>query len=72
MGRARARFQQADERLGAALASAAAGAPLGLHGVDPVAFLVVPTILVGVAALAVFIPARRASAVEPVRALKAE
>jgi ABC-type antimicrobial peptide transport system permease subunit len=38
---------------------------------DPFAFLGVPLLLVAVAALAVWIPARRAAAVEPMKALKA-
>ena len=40
--------------------------------IDPVAFTTVPLLLVGVAALAVYLPARRAASVEPMRALKAD
>ena len=43
-----------------------------VNPLDPVAFAAVPAILVGVAALAVLVPARRASRVDPIRALKAE
>ncbi len=44
----------------------------GVAPLDPVAFLVVPTVLCAVALLAAYIPARRASRVDPVRSLKAE
>jgi predicted permease len=37
---------------------------------DPMAFVGVPTVLVAVAAVAVYLPARRAAAVDPMRALK--
>jgi ABC-type antimicrobial peptide transport system permease subunit len=40
--------------------------------VDPVSFLGVPSLLVVVATLAVYLPARRAAGVEPMRALKAD
>lgn len=46
-----------------------------LYGVptsDPVSFVAVPVLLAGVALLAAWIPARRASLVNPVRALKAD
>jgi predicted permease len=58
---------------------AAAGAAQALKGMlynvnplDPVAFTLVPAVLVGVAALAVYVPARRAAGVDPIRALKTE
>ncbi|MFC1661319.1 ABC transporter permease, partial [Gemmatimonadota bacterium] len=44
----------------------------GVSPMDPATFLVVPVILVSVTLLAAYVPARRASRVDPVRALKAE
>jgi putative ABC transport system permease protein len=44
----------------------------GVSTLDPVAFIAVPVVLVGVAALAVYLPARRAAGVDPMRVLKAE
>jgi len=43
-----------------------------VQAVDPVAFTGVPLLLIAVAALAVYLPARRAAAAEPMRALKAD
>ena len=44
----------------------------GVGPVDAVAFTVVPLTLTAVAALAVYVPARRAARVDPIRALKTE
>jgi predicted permease len=44
----------------------------GVSPLDPVSFAVVPLILILAAALASFLPARRATAINPVDALKAE
>ena len=49
-----------------------AGLLYGVGATDPVAFTVVPAVLVVVAMLATWIPARRASRVNPVRALKGD
>ncbi len=43
-----------------------------VQAVDPVAFIGVPLLLLGVAGLAVYLPARRAASAEPMRALKAD
>jgi putative ABC transport system permease protein len=42
----------------------------GVTAVDPATFIGVPLVLVGVAIVASFIPARRAASVDPIRALK--
>jgi putative ABC transport system permease protein len=63
--------------VGSGLAVAALAARLlqgllfGVRAVDPVTFVVVPIVLVAVAGLAAWVPARRAGAVDPLRALKA-
>ncbi len=43
-----------------------------VQAIDPVAFIGVPVLLLGVAAIAVYLPARRAAGAEPMRALKAD
>ena len=54
------------------LAHGVQGFLYGMDAVDPVTFLAVPLVLGGVALVAALVPARRASRVDPVRALKAE
>ena len=53
-------------------AQALRGFLFGVAPLDPVAFVAVPSLLGGAAFLAAFIPAWRASQVDPVRALRAE
>jgi ABC-type antimicrobial peptide transport system permease subunit len=48
------------------------GVLYGSSLVDPVTFVAVPAILIGVAMLAIWIPARRAASVDPMRALRSE
>jgi predicted permease len=43
-----------------------------VNALDPVAFLGVPLVLISVAALAVYLPARRAASVDPMKALKTD
>lgn len=43
-----------------------------VNPLDPVAFLTVPVVLVGVATLAVYLPARKAASVDPMKALKTD
>jgi predicted permease len=42
----------------------------GVNAIDPLTFAVIPVVLLAVAALAIYIPARRASRVDPVEALR--
>jgi predicted permease len=47
------------------------GLLFGVRAIDPLTFLAVPLVLLVVAGLAAYVPARRAGRVEPVRALRA-
>jgi len=58
--------------LAVAFARLMSGLLYGVNATDPWAFGIVPVVLLSVAALAAWVPARRATAVNPVRALKAE
>ena len=58
--------------LSAAAASLLRGFLFGVSTYDPVTFATVPVVLVAVGALAAYLPARRATRVDPVVALKAE
>src|SRR5690606_18728664 len=44
----------------------------GVQAMDPLTFVAVSTMMIAVALLASYIPARRASAVDPVQALRTE
>ena len=54
------------------LAQAIRGFLYGVGALDPITFLGVPAVLVIVAFLAALVPARRASRVNPIQALKSE
>lgn len=62
--------------VGLALAFGAAqlirGMLYGGNALDPLTFVVVPLVLTGVAALAIWVPARRAAAVDPVLAIRTD
>jgi putative ABC transport system permease protein len=44
----------------------------GISPLDPLTYAAVPVVLIGAAVLASYLPARRASAIDPVEALSAE
>jgi predicted permease len=44
----------------------------GIHAIDPVTFVAVPVVLISVAFVAAWVPARRAGAVDPLSALRSE
>jgi ABC-type lipoprotein release transport system permease subunit len=44
----------------------------GISATDPAVFALVPALLAGIALLACWLPARRASAVDPVKSLRAD
>jgi ABC-type antimicrobial peptide transport system permease subunit len=54
------------------LARLIAGLLFGVQAQDPVVFLSIPVLLIVVACLAVWVPARRASRIDPLLALRAE
>jgi ABC-type antimicrobial peptide transport system permease subunit len=56
--------------LGAAMSRALESLLYGVHSSDPAAFIVAPLVLLGVGALAAFLPARRASTVDPATTLR--
>ncbi len=58
--------------LALALARLATGFLFGVHPADPLTFAVVVLVLTGVAYLANYIPARRATRIDPMIALRSE
>ena len=48
------------------------GLLFGIRAFDPVTLVMVPVLLLGVAAVAAYLPARRAGRIDPITALKAE
>ena len=58
--------------LAAAAARGLSSLLFGVTAFDPVAFVAAPLLLVGIGVLAAFLPARRASRIDPARAFRAE
>jgi putative ABC transport system permease protein len=58
--------------LALALSRVIAGMLYGVHATDPATFVLVPLVLLSIAAAACYVPARRASRVDPIVALRAE
>ena len=58
--------------LAAAAARGLSSLLFGVSAFDPVAFVAAPALLVAIGALAAFLPARRASRIDPARAFRAE
>ena len=58
--------------LGIPLVRIMASLPIGVSPSDPIVFLTVATVLVSVGILACWLPARRAAALDPVKAIRYE
>jgi putative ABC transport system permease protein len=53
-----------------ALARVAESLPFGVSAVDPLTFLLVPLVVIAVAAAATYVPARRATRLDPTAAFR--
>jgi ABC-type antimicrobial peptide transport system permease subunit len=60
------------QELAVRAALGASAGRIGIHPMDPITYAAVPVVLGVTAVLASYLPARRAAAVDPVGALKAE
>jgi ABC-type antimicrobial peptide transport system permease subunit len=58
--------------LSAAAARVLSGVLYGVNATDPMAFVVAPLVLLGVAVAAAWVPARRVTRISPVRAIRSE
>jgi len=58
--------------LSAAAAKVLSGVLYGVNASDPVAFIVAPIVLLGVAVAAAWIPAHRVTQISPVRAIRTD